>query len=737
MSSIIKSLWDRLPDFDSFIYGRKRKKTPVVLQMEAAECGAASLGIILGYYKKYMPLEQLRELCGVSRNGSNASNVMAAAESLGMKAEGFSYAPEDLKKLIPPFIIHWEFHHFLVFEGYNEKTGEVFLNDPAVGHRSVAWNEFEESFTGITLILRPDEGFVQDGEPESVWLTLLSDILEDRRTLAFILGVGLCLSLVNLGVPLISQTFLDDVLTYKHRDWLFDVLLSLFIALVLTLTLTFLRSWCLLRWQGQMTIQNSSSFLAYVLKLPVSFFQTRYSGEIASRVQFHESIANFVTGNLATTVLDIGIAAFYLFLLVLYNVKLTVIGVVFTALNIFVTYASYQWLKEQRMKLTQEQGKLYGISVSGISTIETLKANGNEDDFFVKWADANARFLTMSQKQEYYSQFINFVPAALSGVNGAVVMSEGGFSIMDGLMSVGIFVAFQNLMSNFQAPVNRITSMSQDIQQASSQMMKINDVYRYPLDEEKELTEDVMKTLPPKLTGRLELQKVNFGYSHTLPTLIKKLNLKLEPGRRVAIVGKSGSGKSTLAKLVSGLYQPWSGEILFDGVSLKDIPREVFAQSVAVVEQEIFLLEGTVAENIALFNPNVPRRDIIQAAKDAMIHEDISLMRGGYDAMLEEGGYNLSGGQRQRMEIARALAANPSLLILDEATSALDPITEQEIMKNVRRRGCACLIVAHRLSTIRDCDEIIVLQKGRVVQRGTHETLMEEDGYYKKLIQSY
>ena len=538
-------------------------------------------------------------------------------------------------------------------------------------------------------------------------------------------------------MPLISQTFLDDVLTYNHRNWLFDVLLALVIALVLTLTLTFLRSWCLLRWQGQMTIQDSSSFLAYVLKLPVAFFQTRYSGEIASRVQFHESIANFVTGNLATTVLDIGIAVFYLFLLVLYNVKLTVIGVVFTALNIFVTYASYQWLKEQRMKLTQEQGKLYGISVSGISTIETLKANGNEEDFFVKWADANARYLTMSQKQEYYSQFINFVPAALSGVNGAVVMAEGGFSIMDGLMSVGIFVAFQNLMSNFQAPVNRITSMSQDIQQASSQMMKINDVYRYPLDEEKELTEDVMKTLPPKLTGRLELQKVNFGYSHTLPTLIKKLNLKLEPGRRVAIVGKSGSGKSTLAKLVSGLYQPWSGEILFDGVSSKDIPREVFAQSVAVVEQEIFLLEGTVAENIALFNPNVPRRDIIQAAKDAMIHEDISLMRGGYDAMLEEGGYNLSGGQRQRMEIARALAANPSLLILDEATSALDPITEQEIMKNVRRRGCACFIVAHRLSTIRDCDEIIVLQKGRVVQRGTHETLMEEEGYYKKLIQSY
>lgn len=716
---------------------KKREKTPVVLQMEAAECGAASLGIILGYYKKYMSLEQLRELCGVSRNGSNAANVMAAAETLGMKAEGFSYEPEELKKLIPPFIIHWDFNHFVVFEGMDEKTGEVFLNDPAVGHRSVPWAEFEESFTGVTLVLRPGENFVRDGEPESVWRTLLSGILKDRYALGFILGVGLCLSLVNLGVPLISQTFLDDVLTYAHRGWLFDVLLALFISLVLTLTLNFLRLWCLLRWQGKMTIDDSSSFLSYVLKLPVSFFQTRYSGEIAARVQFHESIADFVTGRLAVAVLDFAIAVFYLFLLVLYNIKLTIIGVIFTAINIFVTWASYQWLQEQRMKLLQEQGNLYGISVAGIASIETLKANGNEDDFFVKWSDANAKYLTMTQRQEYYSQFINFVPAALGGVNGAIIMAEGGFSIMDGLMSVGIFVAFQSLMQNFQVPVERITAMSQDIQQTSSQMMKINDVYRYPLDPEKTLTAETMKALPPKLSGRLELKQVNFGYSHTLPKLIKKLNLKLEPGRRVAIVGRSGSGKSTLAKLVSGLYQPWSGQILFDGVSSTEIPREIFAQSVAVVEQEIFLLEGTVAENIALFNPNVPRHDIIQAAKDAMIHEDIALMRGGYDAMLEEGGYNLSGGQRQRMEIARALAANPSLLILDEATSSLDPVTEQEIMKNIRRRGCACFIVAHRLSTIRDCDEIIVLEKGRVVQRGTHEMLIEEDGYYRKLIQSY
>ncbi len=715
--------------------GKTRAKTPVVLQMEAAECGAASLGIILGYYKKYLPLEKLRELCSVSRNGSNAGNVLTAAESLGMKAEGFTHAPEELRSLQPPFIIHWNFHHFLVYEGWDEKSGEVFLNDPAVGHRSVSWEEFEGSFTGVTLILRPGEAFVQDGEPESIWGTLLHSLLEDRRAVAFILGVGFCLSLVNLGVPLVNQTFLDDVLAYTHREWLFDVLLALGVALVLTLTLNFLRAWCLLRWQGQMTIESSAAFLSYVLKLPVSFFQTRYSGEIASRVQLNETIANFVTGQLAMTVLDIGIAVFYLTLLFLYSVKLTIIGVIFTAINIFVTCASYQWLKEQQMKLQQEQGRLYGISVAGISAVETLKANGNEEDFFIKWADANARFLSMMQRQEYYSQFISFVPAALAGVNGAIIMAEGGFSIMDGFMSLGIFVAFQSLMSNFQSPVDRLTGMSQNIQQTHSQLMKINDVYRYPLDPEKELDEETMRRVPAKLSGRLELQKVSFGYSHASPALIKKFNLSLEPGRRVAIVGRSGSGKSTLAKIVCGLYQPWSGEILFDGISCKDIPREVFAQSVAVVEQEIFLLEGTVAENIALFNPNVPRRDIIQAAKDAMIHDDIVLMRGGYDARLEEGGYNLSGGQRQRLEIARALAANPSLLILDEATSALDPVTEQAVMQNVRRRGCACLIVAHRLSTIRDCDEIIVMKKGRVVERGTHESLLAEDGFYKTLIQ--
>lgn len=714
--------------------GRVRVKTPVLLQMEAAECGAASLGIILGYYGKFLPLERLREITNVSRNGSNAANILTGAESLGMKAEGFSYAPEEIKKLAPPFIIHWDFHHFLVCEGWDDR-GNFFLNDPASGHRTVDWEEFSGMFTGITLILRPAENFVREGKPESVWKDLTKNLLSDRRTMIFILSVGACLSLVNLGIPIISQVFLDDVLTYAHRDWLFDILLAFGVSLVLRSALTFLRSWILLRWQGQMTVEDCSKFFMYVLKLPVSFFQSRFTGEIASRVQFHESIADFVTGQLATVVIDIAVALGYLSLLFLYSVKLTLIGVLFTALNVGVTVLSYRWLEEQQMKLQQEAGRMYGLSVSGLITVETLKANGNEGDFFAKWADANANYLTMTQRMEFYSQFIAFVPAMLSGLNTAVIMAVGGFSIMDGLMSVGIFVAFQNLMSNFQAPVGKITGMSQNIQQTHSQMMKIRDVYRYPLLEEKTLATADMSKVPAKLSGALELQKVSFGYMTGEKPLIKRLNLKLEPGRRIAIVGRSGSGKSTLAKLVSGLYKPWSGEIFFDGIAYEEIPREVIAQSLAVVEQEIFLLEGTIAENIALFNPAISRQDIIRAAKDACIHEDIIQLSGGYDAQVGEGGYNFSGGQRQRMEIARALAGNPSLLILDEATSALDPLAEKEIMQNIRRRGCSCLIVAHRLSTIRDCDEIIVLNHGRVVQRGTHEELAEVDGYYRQLMQ--
>ncbi len=710
---------------------KKRIKTPVLLQMEAAECGAASLGIVLAYYGKYLPLERLRQLCNVNRNGSNAQSILLAGETAGMSGSGYAYAPEELLGVTAPVILHWGFNHFVVYEGYHPKTKEVYLNDPAVGHRTVSWEEFEQTYTGITLLLRPTERFSPGGKRVGVWKSLLSDLFATKRALAFILSVGFCLTIVNLFVPVLSQVFFDEVITYRHRPWLFDVLLGMAIALVLQSALTFLRSWCLLRWQGGMTIEKSSKFWAHILRLPLEFFQQRFTGDIALRIQYNESVAAFVSGNLATTVLDAIVACFYLTLLFLYNVDLTLLGLVFTAINISVTYFTFRYLSEQQMKLQQEAGRMYGLAVAGITAMDSLKANGNESDFFVKWANANARYLDMTQKNEYYSQYISFIPSALSGINASLIMALGGFQIMDGFMTIGIFVAFQNLMSNFQTPVGNLVNMSQKIQQTQAQMMKIDDVLRYGVAAEK----DTDAKAPPRLSGQLEFRAVTFSYANIGKPFLKKLNFRIDPGRRLAIVGKSGSGKSTAARLAAGFYRPWSGEILFDGIPIEAIPREVLANSIALVEQEIFLFEGTVAENIALFDAGVSRQDIIQAARDAQIHDDILLLNGGYDAWVGEGGYNFSGGQRQRLEIARALATNPSLLIFDEATSALDPITEKAIVANIRRRGCACLMIAHRLSTIRDCDEIIVLQKGRVVQRGTHEELAAAEGAYKRLIQ--
>jgi len=483
-----------------------------------------------------------------------------------------------------------------------------------------------------------------------------------------------------------------------------------------------------------MVIGQSSSFLSHVLQLPVEFFQQRYVGEIATRVQFNESVCTFVTGELATIVIDFGVAIFYLLLLFSYNVKLTIIGLLFTTINVTIVYFTFRWFSEQQQNVQQTVGKLYGLTAAGITTIETLKANGNEQDFFSKWTSYNTNLLNKTQKMEYYNLFITLVPTLLAGINSAAVMAVGGFEIMDGFMTLGIFIAFQNLMSNFQSPINKIVGMMQKIQQTQSQLLKLNDVYAYPVDEfhfSEQPKQDIGKT---KLSGCFEMQLVNFGYSRVEGPLIKKFNLKVDSGHRVAIVGGSGSGKSTIAKLAAGLYQPWSGKILFDQIDHALIQREVLANSFALVEQDIFLFEGTVAENISLFDSSVSRNDIMRAAKDACIHRDISMLNGAYDAWVEEGGYNFSGGQRQRLEIARSLAGNPSLMIFDEATSALDPVTERDIMTNIRRRGCACIIVAHRLSTIRDCDEIIVLDKGRVVQRGNHESLIAIDGPYRRLI---
>jgi NHLM bacteriocin system ABC transporter peptidase/ATP-binding protein len=713
-------------------FGKRIRKTPTLLQMESVECGAAALGIILSYYGLFMPLEQLRSECGVNRDGSKASNMLKAARRFGMEAKGYNITLNDLLGATIPLIIHWNFNHFLVLEGF--KGGRAYLNDPAQGHRTASMEEFANSFTGVALFIAPGPKFKKGGKKYSVAKDVVKKLTMEKAALIAVMIVGLLSIVPGLASPVFDQVFIDEILSGKHRGWLMNLMLAMGISFFLTGSLSMLRAWCLTKWQTKLTLGDSSRFIWHVLRLPASFFQQRFSGEIAMRVDFNEAIAGVFTGEAATVVLDLFVAFFYLALLLQYSPKLTAIGVLFCAINIAVMSFSRKKLIEMSMRLQQEDGKAMGTAVGGIQVIETLKANGNEADFFAKWAGYSAKSNNSMQEISVASELMSLAPAFLNAVNTALIMIVGGFEIMDGVMSAGVFIAFRGLMDSFQSPVGKLIGLAQSLQNTEMQMQKLNDVLKYNIDRVNYPDKLPAAIDVDRLTGLVELVNVSFGYSPLDSPLIENFNLTLKPGRWVALVGGSGSGKSTVARIVSGLYHEWSGKILFDGRERKDIPKEVLVNSIACVDQEIYLFSGSIRENLSLFDPSVPDADILQGAKDAVIYDDIIAAEGGFDHMINEGGVNFSGGQRQRLEIARALTADPSILIFDEATSALDPVTEELLMTNIRRRGCACLMVAHRLSAFRDCDEIIVLEYGKVVQRGTHNEMIAVDGPYRRLV---
>ena len=715
-----------------------RVKVPTVLQMEATECGAAALAMVLAHYGLWIPLEMLRQECGVNRDGSKASCVLRAARARHCKADGYRWTASDILKLIPekpfPLIIHWEFNHFVVLEGI--KDGVCYLNDPGMGRRTVPFEEFRTSYTGVALRIEPGEGFVKEGKRYNVFADIWAKLREDKWAATFILILELCAIIPGLASPVMSQIFMDDILTRKHPDWMFNFCLAMTFSFLVTGAIAWLRAVVLTAWQRKLTLADSSSYFWHLLRLPMQFFHQRYAAEVAGRVGFNESIAGVLSGPAATAVLDLIVAVFYLLLLLQYNVTLTLIGVAFSSVGIILFFAMRRHLTDLNMRIQQDAGKAYGVSMNGLRMIETIKANGDEADFFTKWAGYQTKVLSASQETAMWQMSVTLLPTLLGGINGALIMTFGGFSIMDGAMTAGMFLAFQNLMGSFQAPVNALLGLGASLQTTEMQMQRLNDVRRYKVDELNFPADDAARTFPrERLSGELTLTDVSFGYSPLEKPLLTDFNMHVRPGGWVAVVGASGSGKSTLAKIVTGLYKEWGGTVAFDGVPREKLPRAVILNSVAAVDQDIFLITGTVAENISLFDASVARSDIVQAAKDACIHEDILKLDGGYEAKVAEGGLNFSGGQRQRLEIARALAMNPSLLVLDEATSALDPITEKVVLENIRHRGCSCLIVAHRLSTIRDCDEIIVLERGAVVERGTHREMMKHDGAYRHLIE--
>ena len=725
---------DKRERIRQFFAGKERVKVPTVLQMEATECGAASLAMILAYYGRWLPLEFLRQECGVTRDGSNADNLLKAARRQGCVAKAFAGRSEVLRKKEFPLILFWEFNHFLVLEGFQGDT--VFLNDPAMGRRTVTWDEFLTSYTGVYMKITPSENFKPEGEPYSIVKTVAAKLREDKWALIFLMVLGLCMIIPGLAIPVMGQIFIDDVFSLKHADWIVKLLNAMFGTMILLGIMTAMRAAVLTYWQKKLTIADSSGFFWHVLRMPVAFFQQRYAADIASRIQFNESTAEVLSNQAATALLDLLVALFYLLLLFQYSVPLTLIGISISVVDIFVFLYMRRRQTDLIMRIQQDASKAYGVLMSGLMMVESIKANGSEGDLFAKWAGYAAKASVATQEMKLWTMKVKLLPLLLGGLNSALIMTVGGFSIMEGIMTAGIYMAFNNLIAKFHEPVQKLLSLGNVLQNTEMQMRRLDDVRRYKTDSLNYPDENqTVSFTGNRLSGELTLKDVSFGYSPLDPPLIEHFDLHLEPGRWAAVVGSSGSGKSTLAKLVAGLYEEWSGEILFDGVKRREIPRPVIVNSLATVDQDVFQISGTVRQNISMFDKSVPSTDIVQAAQDACLHDDIIQLQGGYDAEVAEGGLNFSGGQRQRLQIARALAFNPSLLILDEATSAIDPMTEQKCLENIRRRGCTCLIVAHRLSTIREADEIIVLERGKVAERGTHRELISHDGPYRRLIE--
>ena len=713
----------------------KVARVPVIMQMEELECGAACLDMILAYYEKFVALDEVRDACSVSRDGTGAGNMIRAAVNYGLEAKGFRYTSAGLKKSATfPCIVFWENNHFIVLKGF--KNGKAYVNDPAQGSLSMPYKEFDEGYSNVVMMFEPSKDFVRSGKPKSVLNYAMKRMSGTGDAIVFAVLTSIISSIVSLISYGFSRVFMDQLLTRRDLKYFIPFIVFLSVFTFIQIVVSWINTIYSLKISGKLAVIGNTSYFWHVLRLPMKFFSQRMAGDIEQRREMNASIAETLVNTFAPLLLDTVMMFFYLFVMIRYSLMLTIVGLLSVLINSGVAaLISFKRVNISRV-MVRDTAKLESSTISGIELIESIKAGGAENGYFRKWAGYQAGANTQSVHSMRLDAYIGSVPAIVEIIVDDLVLLLGVLLVIRGRFTPGMILAFQGFLGEFLSPAQNLISFGQSIMEMRTSMERIEDVMTYPVDIEMDANSDEKADIKGKLSGELVLKDVTFGYSNLRPPLIENFNMELKQGKSVALVGFSGCGKSTLAKLISGLYRPWSGEILFDGYRREQIKRNVFTGSVAVVDQEIILFEDTIANNIRMWDESIEDFEVILAAKDAHLHEDIMMRDGGYSSRLTEGGKDFSGGQRQRMEIARVLAQDPTLIIMDEATSALDAQTEYEVVNAIKARGITLVVIAHRLSTIRDCDEIIVLDKGKVVERGAHAELMANDGMYKSLVSS-
>lgn len=708
-------------------------KTPTTFQMEATECGAASLTMIFAYWGKHIPLEKMRIETGVSRDGCLAGNIMRCAKKYGFECHGYRKELDGLLKLPVPSIIHWNFNHFVVFEGI--KGNYAYLNDPAIGHRKLTMQELDEGFTGIVLTFKPTESFQKEKKQGTLFLFIRKRLKGRGESLFKLVYVGLLIFFPGLILPILSQTFIDDVLCNGYTDWLTKILVFMGSCIIFRTALSYYRSLLLQKLKSVMSTVSCNQFLTHMIQLPITFFDQRNPGDLVSRIQNNTQVNEFLAGDFAETALNLMIALFYLVILFLYSWQMTMVGIVQIAICLGVVLLSNKTIAESSIKLQLTSGKLYGAVCAGLSITETIKASGVEAEYSARILGHQAKNAVQEQNISRFQQLVSALPEAIGNVSDVALLLIGGYLVIRGNMTMGMLTAYNSLFDSFCKPVDSMVGFIRSLQITKSNIQRVEDIEKYEADVCYQETEKRSQSYQ-KLSGEVELQNVSFGYSRLKPALIENFHFKLHSGESIAFIGASGSGKSTVSKVISGLYHPWGGQVLFDHCPSDKVAKAVLNASVATVSQNITLFSGTIRDNLKMWNPAVSDEDMEQAARDACIYDHIIQLPGGFDYELTENAANLSGGQRQRLEIARALATNPTILIMDEATSALDPIVEKQVIDRIKARGCTCIVVAHRLSAVRDCNEIVVMSGGKIVQRGTHRELLKQEGFYRAFAQS-